>query len=108
MNSPHTMTQPQPQIVVADSFIRRARGLMFRKLIGPDEMMYFPRCSCVHTIGMRIPIDIVFLNKKGFILRICVAVPPVQIRQYRGAYGVLEMAMGGAKNRNFEIHMKVI
>jgi uncharacterized protein len=96
------------QLVVADSFLRRARGLMFRKHIHFEEAMYFPRCSCVHTLGMRISIDIVFLTSQGRISRICEDVPPFRIRWCTNAFGVLEMAAGGARQRGFTTQMKVI
>jgi uncharacterized protein len=96
------------QLVVADSFAKRARGLMFRKHINFEEAMYFPRCSSVHTLGMRIPIDIVFVTSQGRISRICEAVPPFRIRWSSNAFGVLEMAAGAARQRGFKTQMKVI
>ena len=97
-----------PNIVIADSFFTRALGLMFRKEIGFDEAMYFPHCTSVHTLGMRASIDVIFLSSDGKILRICEAVPPLRVRRYESAYGVLEMAAGSARLRGYTTQMKVI
>ncbi|HVA27479.1 MAG TPA: DUF192 domain-containing protein [Candidatus Baltobacteraceae bacterium] len=40
----------------------RLVGFLDRKAIAPDDAIWFDRCSSVHTIGMRAPIDVIFLN----------------------------------------------
>jgi uncharacterized membrane protein (UPF0127 family) len=46
---------------------RRSRLLGLAHLdcdeVGPG--MLIPRCSCVHTVGMRFPLDLVFLDRDG-------------------------------------------
>jgi uncharacterized membrane protein (UPF0127 family) len=43
----------------------RRRGLLGRQSMEPSEALVFPRCRQVHMIGMKFPIDVLFLNKRG-------------------------------------------
>ena len=69
--------------VVASSPLLRLRGLAGRR---PDStVMVFPRCRDVHTLTMRHPLDVAFLDRRGRVIavhrlvlpgRACVAVEP--------------------------------
>lgn len=45
----------------AESFWQRLRGWIGKRSAGPDEGLWFPRCSSVHMWWMSMPIDVVFL-----------------------------------------------
>jgi uncharacterized protein len=49
------------EVAVADRFRMRLLGLMH---LGAEEIepLLFPRCHSIHTIGMRVPIDLVWLE----------------------------------------------
>lgn len=50
---------------VADTFFKKAKGLMFRDKIGTDAMLFvnsFPQKSGIWMKGMRFPIDIIWVN----------------------------------------------
>ena len=59
-------------IGLANSFLSRLNGLMFRKPLASDRGLLITRCPSVHTAFMRAAIDVVYLNKAGFVTR-CVA-----------------------------------
>ena len=61
---------------VADSFLKRLRGLMFKKSIGEDEALIFYKAASIHTFFMRFPIDIIFLNKESKVIKICPNLKP--------------------------------
>lgn len=69
----------QLDVVVADTFASRLRGLAWRNA---DELypLLFPRCRSVHTFGMRTAIDIVWLElgeqREGKVLAVDEAVNP--------------------------------
>jgi len=46
----------------------RARGLLRRD--GIDGIMVLRPCRNVHTLGMRFPIDVVFCDRGGIVLRV--------------------------------------
>ncbi len=50
---------------VAERFLPRLVGLIGRKSFVPGEGLLFPRCTSIHMWMMSIPIDAVFLKKRG-------------------------------------------
>jgi uncharacterized protein len=81
-------------IKVADSFWPRLIGFMFRKSPRPYDGIYFPNCKWVHNSFVRFPIDVVFINKDGVIVKLIRKFDPWQISGYcRTADSVLELAM---------------
>ena len=50
---------------VADRFFARLVGLIGRKSFQPGQGLLFPRCTSIHMWMMSIPIDAVFLKKRG-------------------------------------------
>ena len=65
-----------PRVRVATGFIERFLGLMGRKNVTEDEGLCFPKCNSIHTFFMRIPIDVVLLDKKGAVVEIVAAMAP--------------------------------
>ncbi len=56
---------------------------------GPGLLI--PRCSSVHTFGMRFALDVVFLDREGYLLRTRSGVPRRRFVSCRGAAAVLEI-----------------
>ncbi len=52
-----------PELLVADKFTARLVGLMFKKSLPGNSGLMIPKCNWVHTLFMRFPLDIVYLNK---------------------------------------------
>jgi len=75
---------------------QRLRGLLGRASLGAGSALCLDPCKAIHTIGMRFPIDVVFLSRTGVILRIDPAVPPRRVRLCVAARSVLELAAGEA------------
>ncbi|MDP9331549.1 MAG: DUF192 domain-containing protein [Actinomycetota bacterium] len=48
---------------VPESWRERTRGLIGARALGPHHAMLLERCRSVHTFGMRLPIDVVFLDR---------------------------------------------
>ncbi len=61
-----------------------------RAVPDPHLVMAFPACASVHTFGMRLPLDIAFIDSAGAVLALYKGVPPARIRSCRGATAVLE------------------
>jgi uncharacterized protein len=59
----------------AERMLERLIGFLNRDIISPNEGLWFPECSLVHTLGMRTPIDIVFLDAGDRVLRTLRNVP---------------------------------
>ena len=77
--------------------VREARGLdRLRGLsaTAPGEPLHIPRCRSVHTFGMRLPLDLVWLDGDGSIVRVDRAVPPRRVRTCLRARSVVEAPAG--------------
>lgn len=53
------------RVAVADSWWRRFRGLLALPPLEPGEGLLLLDCASVHTVGMRYPIDVAFLDSEG-------------------------------------------
>ena len=84
------------QVHEARSLRSRLLGLMFLDRLHGDRALHIPRCSSVHTIGMRFPLDLVWLDKHGSVLRVDRGVPPWRFKACRKARDVVECAAGRA------------
>jgi uncharacterized protein len=76
-------------VVVARSRRARLLGLALRRR-PPAHALLLPRCRSVHTFGMRFPLDLIWLDREGRVLRVDEAVPPCRVRSCRRAAAVLE------------------
>jgi len=75
----------------AVSFWRRAGGLFLCRDMGPHEGLWLEPCRAVHTLGMRRAIDIVFMDRRGRILKTVHALRPNRAAWCAGAYSVVEL-----------------
>jgi hypothetical protein len=78
------------EVPAAVSFRSRLLGLAWlpRERVGAG--LVIPRCSSVHTFGMRFRLDLLFLDTWGRPLSWRLDVPPCRLVSHRGAYAVLE------------------
>jgi len=83
---------------VAEARRRRERmeGLAGLDAISPSEALHIPRCRSVHTFGMRFPLDLVWLDREGELLRVDRDVPPRRLRTCLRARSVVETPGGRA------------
>ncbi len=82
----------------ADDWIQRAVGFLPRASIAAEEGLWIERCNAVHTVGMRVPLDIVFLDRDRRVIRVDRGVRPHQL--YVGAANahiVVEFGAGFAE-----------
>jgi uncharacterized protein len=48
---------------VADTFLRRLRGLLGRKGWGPFDGLWIEPCAGVHALGMAFPVDVILVDE---------------------------------------------
>ncbi|HKE37332.1 MAG TPA: DUF192 domain-containing protein [Candidatus Baltobacteraceae bacterium] len=86
------------RLIRADTFATQTLGLLGRAHVDDDEAMWFDRCAGIHTLGMRVPIDVVFVDRNGGVLHVAGGVKPWCFWVGRsGANSVLELAAGNAE-----------
>jgi uncharacterized protein len=79
------------EIPVATTRLSRLLGLAFLPRARAGEGLLIPRCRCVHTLGMRFPLDLLFLDREGRVVEIRREVPAARIVHCRRADAVLEL-----------------
>ncbi len=87
----------------ANSLLKRMVGLLGRRQFEPGEGLLFDRCYGIHTIGMRFPIDVLFLDKDYRVIRAVDALPPFRTCTVRQAIYVLELPAGTIRQSGTEI-----
>lgn len=83
-------------VMVAASMFARMRGLLGRPALRRGEGMLLQSCNMVHTLGMRYPIDVIFLRRDGLVLKVASDVEPRRARAHLRSHCVLELAAGEA------------
>ncbi len=84
----------------ADTPFARTAGLLGRSRLDDDEGMLFANCAAVHTLGMRMPIDVVFLDDEGVVVHVEASARPW--RSYIASAGsrtIIELAAGACARR---------
>ena len=87
------------KIEVADSFPKRAKGLLGRDGLPSRTGLLIPKCNAIHTIGMRFPIDAEFFDRNGSTVRVVRDIPPGRLCVWGGwrARQVLETQAGAVR-----------
>ena len=81
---------------VAEASTRAARmkGLARLDAMPPTTALHIPRCRSVHTFTMRFPLDLIWLDKRGHVVRVDHAVPPRRLKWCVRARSVVEAGAG--------------
>ncbi|HEY6637931.1 MAG TPA: DUF192 domain-containing protein [Solirubrobacterales bacterium] len=79
------------EIPVAKSRLSRLLGLALLPRERTGAGLLIPRCRSVHTLAMRFPLDLIFLDGAGGVLELHRGVPPGRFIRCPGAMAVLEL-----------------
>jgi uncharacterized membrane protein (UPF0127 family) len=83
------------RIGMADRWWRRLRGLIGRPPPTRGSGLLITPCQAVHTLGMRHPLDVLFLDRAGRVVAVYEALAPVsRTRWHREARFALELPAG--------------
>ncbi|MGB3741072.1 MAG: hypothetical protein WA968_03320 [Castellaniella sp.] len=86
------LTRAPLRLVQARSFRQRLLGLHAWKAWGAfPRGLLFPSCRMVHTLGLTCPINVLFLDDQGRILRRITWLAPGRWARCAGAYATLEL-----------------
>jgi uncharacterized protein len=87
-----------PHLEVADTYFKRLIGLQFKPRLPPGQGLLLVPAGSVHTMCVRFPLDLVFIDAHGGVLRVRENVLPWRVALApRGTHAVLEMS--GGENR---------
>ena len=91
-------------IIRADNYFSKLFGLITRKKPIDREGFLIEDCSSIHTFWMRYSIDVVFLNKKNFVLAVFQNVKPFRITPFvRNAFFALELRSGTIEETSLKV-----
>jgi uncharacterized protein len=92
------------RVTLAHTGWTRLRGLIGRKSLAPDEVLWIRPCNGVHTFWMRFSIDVVFLDRQMFIVKLienmrpfCLSIPKFSSRS------VIEMPASSISKYNLQL-----
>lgn len=98
-----------PNLSVADTFFKRLKGLLGKKVLPQGEGLWIKPCKSVHTFGMQFPIDVVFLDKEKRIIALFKNLPPNRItRLLPNAKSVIELPVGTLNASESRISNQVV
>jgi uncharacterized membrane protein (UPF0127 family) len=91
------------RVWLADSFITRLKGLMFRKTLEENEGMLITPCRQIHTFFMKFPIDVLFINREGIVQEAITDMPSGRVSSFvKTGISVLEMKAGMIKKYSID------
>jgi len=82
--------------LIADTSKTRKTGLLKHHRLEPGEGLWLTPCEGVHTVGMKFPIDVLFLDKRRKVVKIRAGMARWRMSACFRAYSVLELPSGTA------------
>lgn len=94
-------------VELADNFLKRLRGLMFRRQLPEGCGLLLAPCNSVHMLFMRFPIDVVYLDENFYIKKIVHNLTRwLGMSVCFGAWGALELPSGEAERLKLVVGQK--
>ncbi|MBR2521868.1 MAG: DUF192 domain-containing protein [Coriobacteriales bacterium] len=80
------------EILIASSWLARACGMLLGRgeRLKPGQLMALLSCKSVHTMFMKYPIDVAFVDELGIVSKVCTAMPRGRIVYCKGAVCAFE------------------
>jgi uncharacterized membrane protein (UPF0127 family) len=97
VHNPSRETMLADRALIADTSTTRKTGLLKHERLEPGEGLWIKPCEGVHTVGMKFPIDVLFLDKKRKVVKIRAAMPRWRMAACLWAHSVLELPSGTAE-----------
>jgi len=83
--------------------VSRRRGLLGRDSLAASHALMLEPCPAVHTAFMRFAIDVVFLDRQGYAVKIVRNLVPWRIAIAPRAHAVVEMAAGSLEHVDLSV-----
>jgi uncharacterized membrane protein (UPF0127 family) len=95
------------KIAEAKGVIDRVKGLMGRPALREGEGLFIPRCSSIHTFGMRAAIDVIFIDVESRIIKLKRGLAKNKLCSCLNAAGVIELPVGMIDKSRSEVGGRV-
>lgn len=101
--NPVTALPSALRVRCASGFVERLRGLRGLHPFARCDVLHLPACRSVHTFGMRVAIDVVFVDRRRRIVRAVPRVRPGRVLICWSATDVWEFRAGSIAAFNLKI-----
>jgi uncharacterized membrane protein (UPF0127 family) len=92
------------KVAKADKFLTRVVGLLKRRHLGPEEALWLVPSKGIHTLGMKFPIDVIFLDKDKRVVNLVPSLAPYSATGiHLKAHSVLELPSGTIMKSHTEV-----
>lgn len=95
------------QLEIADTFLKRFLGLITKPCPKMGQGLIFFKCNAIHMFFMRYPIDVLFLDMNGCVLKIVDTLMPWGIASCSKASTVIELSPGFCKQKGLMLGLKL-
>jgi len=96
VHNPSRNTTLADRAQIADTSKTRKTGLLKHETFERGDGLWITPCEGVHTVGMKFPIDVLFLDKKRKVVKIRATMPRWRLAACLFAHSVLELPSGTA------------
>lgn len=91
-------------LMTADSFFKRLKGLMFTKELTEEDALHIIPCNEIHMFFMNYSIDVLYLDREKKIVHMDEGMQPGKIgKKVKNAVSVIELPDGKIKTKSLEI-----
>jgi uncharacterized membrane protein (UPF0127 family) len=81
----------------------RSKGLLGRSQLDPDEGLWIQPTGSIHMWFMRFPIDVVYADGEGRVLKLVHGIRPWRMSACRGAKVALELPVGAIERAGVQV-----
>jgi len=99
----HNRRRLHMQVHVCETRFERGRGLLLHPRPDVHTAFLLRNCRAVHTIGMSYPLDVLFCDGAGRILRIVPGLRPCRVALEQRARQVWELRAGAADHWGWRV-----
>ncbi|MFO7830375.1 MAG: DUF192 domain-containing protein [Desulfuromonadaceae bacterium] len=96
-----------PTVAKTSTVLERMRGLLGRPPLGSGEGLLLHRCNSVHTLFMRCPVDVVYLDRTYTVIKLVSALVPYRLSMAPRAVAVLELKAHEATRCDINVGMRL-
>ena len=89
--------------VLAVTAWTRSKGLLGRSGLDPDEGLWIQPTGSIHMWFMRFPLDVVYADRDGRVLKLVREIRPWRMSACRGAKVALELPVGAIDRSGVEV-----
>ncbi|MDQ2775098.1 MAG: DUF192 domain-containing protein [Acidobacteriota bacterium] len=96
-------TEVAGHVVVAGTSAARKKGLLGVNGLQNGAGLWIAPCEAIHTVGMKMPIDVIFLDRELRVCKLASGVRPWRVSISLKAHSVLELEAGAIPRSNTHI-----